>query len=259
MSESQKKSAGSSAKQPPSPRSSENKTSSKKKTVTSSSRSASCSNKLKQLTVNSTKSSSSRNKPCDRSNKSENSDKTIDLTGESSAKAVRSIDHEAIAEEIAKKDSFVRALQTRVFNQEPNQGITTDRAAIRSTCNTCKLVKPLNQTWDIHNSSPEHISYLLNNCGSYCQVTKTLQRNFIKELKLFCELCGNHYPDIVSYCAHKFETEHQNRVRDLANWRQASKTAGTNLSEWKRVPKIKKVDAKTLSKAVRKSISKKNK
>ena len=174
MSQEQNKAAGSSAKQPTSPRSSTSKTDSKKKTVSSSSKSGSCSNKLKNLTVNSSKSTTSKNKSCDRSETSRKSGTTIDLTGESSKKIAKDIDHEAIAEEIAKKDSFVRALQARVFNREPNLGITTDKAAIRSTCNTCKLVKPLNQSWQVHNTSPEHIQYMLNNTGSYLQVTGRL-------------------------------------------------------------------------------------
>ena len=70
---------------------------------------------------------------------------------------------------------------------------------------------------------------MLNNKGSYLQVTERLRRNFIKELDIFYEFCGIRYPDIVSFQGHKAETEHQNRVRDLANWRKASKDAGTNL------------------------------
>ncbi len=267
MTEKEIKFAGSSAQKPASPKSSaskesvkksaSNKSDSSKKQGSSSNKTASCSNKLKNLTVNSEKSSSSQKKSSSSSNKSSKTGSTVDLTGDTSSKIIDQIDHKKIAEEISKKDDFVRALQARVFNREPQLAITSLREGIRDKCNTCKLIKPLNQTWEIHNSSPEHISYLLTNNKSYCYVTNALQRNFLKELKLFCELCGNSYPDIVSYCAHKFETEHQNRLRDLSNWRQASRSAGTNISEWKRVPKIKKVDARTLSKAIRKSISKK--
>ena len=131
-----------------------------------------------------------------------------------------------------------------------------DRAAIRSKCNTCKLVKLLNQSWQVHNTSPEHIQHMLNNSGSYLEVTERLQRNFIKELNIFCELCGIWYPDIVSFQCHKAETEHQNRVRNLASWCKASKDAGTNPSDWKRVHKMKKTDTRNLSKVIRKSVSK---
>ena len=72
---------------------------------------------------------------------------------------------------------------------------------------------------------------MLNNLRSYLQLTERLQRNLIKELNIFCELCGIWYLDIVSFQGHKAETEHQNRVRDSSNWRQASKDAGTNLSD----------------------------
>ena len=267
MSEKQNKQASSSAKKPVLPKSSSskvqvqnsasNKSDSSKKQGSSSSKTNSCSNKLKNLSVNSIKSTSINPKPTSRSERSEKSAGTIDLTGDLKSKTSEEVDHKKIAEEIAKKDGFIRALQARVFNREPVQAITSLRGAIRDKFNTCKLIKPLHQTWQDHNCSPEHISYLLTNCGSYCKVTNQLQRNFLKELNLFCELCGNWYPDIISYSAHKFDTEHQNRTRDLSNWRQASRTAGTNLSEWKRVPKIKKVDAITLSKAIRKSIHKK--
>ena len=118
------------------------------------------------------------------------------------------------------------------------------------------MVKTLNQSWQVHKTSPEHIQYKLNNTESYLQVTGHLQRNLIKEPNIFLELCGTWYLDIVPFQEHKAETEHANRVRDLANWPQASKDAGNNLSDWKRVPKIKKTDTRNLSKVIQKIISK---
>ncbi len=78
------------------------------------------------------------------------------------------IDHKKIAAENSKKDNFVKALQARVFNREPQLAIKSLREGIRDKCNTCKLIKPLNQNRKIHNSSPEYIIYLLTNNMSYC-------------------------------------------------------------------------------------------
>lgn len=266
MSETGNKSSKSSAQKPTPPKtppkskedkkSASIKSDSSRKVSSCSEKTASCSNKLKSLTVTSSKSSSSKNKLNKPSSVSENSDKTIDLTGESTRKSKEILELEKLREDAKKKDDFIRALQGRVFNQEPLQTITPGREAIRDKCNTCKLIKPLNQTWKVHNSSADHIRYMVQNQGRFFKTTKKLERNFLKELNLFCELCGTWYPDIVSYCAHKFETEHQNRTRDLSNWRSASKNAGTNIAGWNRVSKPKSVDSKTLSKAIRKSISK---
>ena len=267
MSQSQKQVAKSSAERPQSPKSKEqdknsitNKSissnKSSRKEGSSSSKFGSSSNKLLKPADNSSKSSTSRSEVPKSPRNSQDSGKTIDLTGSSPKETLSDSDRKAIVEEITKKDDFVRALQSRVFNREPVLAINPLRSATRQKCNTCKTVKPLHQTWQVHNTSPDHIEYMLNNEGSYSKVTERLQRNLIKELNIFCDLCGNWYPDIISFQAHQREAEHQNRTRDLANWRAASKNAGTNISDWKQVAKIKKVDSKTLSKAIRKSISK---
>ena len=96
VSQLQNKSAGSIAKQPPSPKTTTTNSQVKNTVASRSSKSPGCSNKLKKLTVYSPKSTSSKKKSCDRSETSKNTSKTIALPSESSRNIAKEIDHEAV-------------------------------------------------------------------------------------------------------------------------------------------------------------------
>ena len=147
-----------------------------------------------------------------------------------------------------REDKFVAALSGQINRKDPVYALGA-KPELRATCNTCKVSKPNNQSWEVHNRTEDHIRALFVQKGETSAI-KLLYKNYSKNFNLNCEICGTWYSDPLTYQAHKLNPEHQARIRDVLQWRRAALANQLANANWNKIAKPNKPTAKQLSKAI---------
>ena len=176
---------------------------------------------------------------------SDSKSSTIDLTDENKK---GSGDFEKKVEKFEKEAHFLNSLNNQLAFKDKDVKITGSQG-FRDTCNTCRIKKPINQSWEIPNRTEDHIKALLAQKG-HSQGISLLFRNNSKFFKLNCELCDTWYDNALSYQAHKLDSEHKTRVSDVLQWRKAALINHYASSKGDRISKPHKPSARELSKAL---------